>query len=138
MDMTTSAVSGLVNYVRSVTAGIEEEVGAIDLEVDELATVIILVNSRVPTLVELPLLLTWDEVSGWALRVGTDDDGDTTPLAYLGEDVLPPPRTVQEFLRDAVRGESPGRVMSPAFRAPNAPDGLEQRLERVPRSGELR
>ncbi|GAA2361381.1 DUF6292 family protein [Saccharopolyspora halophila] len=139
MDMTLSVVNGLVNYVRSVTAGMEEEMGVVDLEVgDELTTVIILVKSRVPALAELPLLLTWDEVSGWALRVGTGDDGDTTPLAYLGEDVLPHPRTVQEFLREALRGASPGRVTSPAFRVPNARDGLEQRLERLPGEGESR
>lgn len=139
MDATISVINGLVNYVRSVTAGMEEEMGGVDLEVgDELTTVIILLKSRVPTLAELPLLLTWDEVSGWALRVGTGDDGDTTPLAYSGEDVLPHPRSVQQFLREALRGASPGRVLSPAFRVPNAGDGLEQRLERLLGEGELR
>lgn len=89
MEMTISVISGLVNYVGRVTDGIED-VEAIDLAVEDgLATVIISMGSRLPTLTELPLLLTWDEISGWALRVETDGEGSTTSLAHLEEDVLP-------------------------------------------------
>ncbi|WP_406691158.1 DUF6292 family protein [Saccharopolyspora sp. ID03-671] len=127
--MRTSAVSGLVTYVRGVTSGLEEFT-TVDLEVEEApATVLILLDSRVPTLPEYPLLLTWDEVSGWALRVETDGEGGTTPVCFLGEDVLPEPSAVQEFLRAAVRGESPGSIEPHAFRWPNAQDDLERRLE---------
>ncbi|SFS90773.1 DUF6292 family protein [Saccharopolyspora flava] len=129
MGMTTAAVSGLVTYVRSVTSGLGEFT-TVDFEVEESpATVLILLSSRVPTLPDCPLLLTWDEVSGWALRVETDGEGETTPVSYLGEDVLPRPTTVQQFLRAALRGESPGSIQPHAFRRPNAPDDLENRLE---------
>lgn len=132
MAMTISAVSGLVTYVRSVTGGLEE-FSTVDFDVDDApVTVLVLLNRRVPTLPEFPLLLTWDEVSGWALRVETDGEGDTTPVSFLGEEVLPDPRAVQEFLRAAVRGDSPGTVEAPAFRLPNAQDDLEWRLERFP------
>ncbi|RRO18694.1 hypothetical protein EIL87_06155 [Saccharopolyspora rhizosphaerae] len=133
MDMKVSVVSGLVNYVRSVTEGLDDEVGTVDLDVESgLATVIVVLNSRVPTLAELPLLLTWDEVSGWALRVAVDGEGETTPVAYLDEDVLPEPVRVQLFLRAATSGDNPGSLFAPAFRLPNAPDDLESRLEKFP------
>ncbi|SFT09463.1 hypothetical protein SAMN05660874_05661 [Saccharopolyspora flava] len=106
-----------------------DEVDEVDVDVDGgLATVIVLVKSRVPTLADSPLLLTWDEVAGWALRVETSSMGHTTPLAYLGEDILPDPQTVQAFLRDAVHGRNPGTLTATAFRLPNAGDDLETRL----------
>ncbi|MFB9568788.1 DUF6292 family protein [Saccharopolyspora hordei] len=129
--MTSRAVGGLVNYVRSVSGGLGSEVCDIDVDVDSgLATVLVEVRSRVPALPEYPLLLTWDEVSGWALRVLTDDAGETVSLEFLGESILPAPETVQEFLLDAIRGRSPGTLAPPAFRLPNADDGLENRLAR--------
>lgn len=131
MDMTASVISGLVNYVGRVTDGMEDDVEAVDLAVEDgLATVILLMGSRVPTLTELPLLLTWDEVSGWALRVETDGEGSTTALAHLEEDVLPNPRVVRRFLRDAIGGAHPGSPTAQAFRLPDDGDGLESRIKR--------
>lgn len=129
MDTASPAVGGLVNYVRRVAEDMADEVDEVDVDVDGgLATVIVLVKSRVPTLADSPLLLTWDEVAGWALRVETSSMGHTTPLAYLGEDILPDPQTVQAFLRDAVHGRNPGTLTATAFRLPNAGDDLETRL----------
>ncbi|GAB3686820.1 DUF6292 family protein [Saccharopolyspora tripterygii] len=128
MDTASPAFGGLVNYVHLVAEGMDD-VDEVDVDVDgELATVVVLVSSRVPTLVDRPLLLTWDEVAGWALRVETSGMGDTTSLAYLGGDILPDPQTVQAFLRDALAGRSPGTFSAPAFRLPNAHDDLETRL----------
>ncbi|MEV4732396.1 DUF6292 family protein [Saccharopolyspora sp. NPDC049426] len=131
MDTASPAVGGLVNYVRCVAEDLADEIDEIDVDVDGgLATVLILMNTRVPTLMDSPLLLTWDEVSGWALRVETDGTGDTTPLEFLGEEILPNPQVVQAFLRDAIRGRSPGTLTAPTFRLPNASDDLEMRLVR--------
>ncbi|MDA3645715.1 DUF6292 family protein [Saccharopolyspora indica] len=129
MDTRSPAASGLVDYIRSVADALGDDVTEVDVDFDDgLATAIILVRSHVPTLLELPLLLTWDEVSGWALRVETDGTGDTTALEFLGGDILPHPQVVREFLGDAVCGRSPGLVLPPAFRTPNAGDELEHRL----------
>ncbi|MGW1681108.1 DUF6292 family protein [Saccharopolyspora sp. NPDC002376] len=129
MDTRSPAASGLVDYIRSVADVLGDDVAEVDVDFDDgLATAIILVCSRVPTLLDYPLLLTWDEVSGWALRVETDGTGDTTALQFLGGDILPHPSAVRKFLGDAVRGRSPGLVLPPAFRMPNAGDELEHRL----------
>ncbi|GAA0530976.1 hypothetical protein GCM10011581_28220 [Saccharopolyspora subtropica] len=128
MDTTGQAVGGLVKYVRAVADDLGDEVSEVDVDVGGLATAIILVRSHVPTLVEFPLLLTWDEVSGWALRIETDGRGDTTPVVFMGGDILPEPESVQRFLRAATTGEHPGTPLPPAFRLPNAPDDLERRL----------
>lgn len=129
MDTRSPAASGLVDYIRSVADALGDDVTEVDVDFDDgLATAIILVRSHVPTLLEFPLLLTWDEVSGWALRVETDGTGDTTALEFLGGDILPGPQVVREFLGEAVCGRSPGLVLPPAFRTPNAGDELEHRL----------
>lgn len=129
MDTTSRAADGLVTYVRSVADDLGGDVFEIDVNLDrELATAIILVNAQVPTLAEYPLLLTWDEVSGWALRIETDGYGGTTALEFLGEDILPDPALVERFLQEATNGQNPGLLAAPAFRLPNAQDDLEQRL----------
>ncbi|MGI8312677.1 DUF6292 family protein [Saccharopolyspora hattusasensis] len=129
MDTTSRAADGLVTYVRSVADDLGGDVFEIDINLDrELATAIVLVNSHVPTLAEFPLLLTWDEVSGWGLRIETDGQGDTAVLEFMGEDILPDPARVEQFLLEATNGQNPGMVAAPAFRFPNAQDDLERRL----------
>ncbi|MEU5846246.1 DUF6292 family protein [Saccharopolyspora shandongensis] len=131
MDTMSLAADGLVGYVTSVAEDLDVDVFEIDINLDvDLATVIILVDAQVPVFEEFPLLLTWDEVSGWALRIDTDGRGATAALEFLGEDILPDSVLVRRFLWDAVRGNSPGVLASPAFRLPNARDDLEQRLTR--------
>ncbi|MEV6229013.1 DUF6292 family protein [Saccharopolyspora shandongensis] len=129
MDTMSLAADGLVGYATSVAEDLGVDVFEIDINLDvDLATVIILVDSQVPVFEEFPLLLTWDEVSGWALRI--DTGGGAATLEFLGEDILPDSASVRRFLWDAVRGNSPGVLASPAFRLPNACDDLEQRLVR--------
>ncbi|WP_223838475.1 DUF6292 family protein [Saccharopolyspora pogona] len=131
MDMTSPAAGGLINYVRTVAGDLGDDVYEVDVDLESgLATAIILVHSKVPTLVDFPLLLTWDEVSGWALRVETDGRGDTTAIEFMGEDILPDPGLVRHFLREAISGRNPGMVQPPSFRMPNAGDDLEDRLAR--------
>ncbi|MGW5642492.1 DUF6292 family protein [Saccharopolyspora sp. NPDC003752] len=131
MDTMSLAADGLVGYATSVAEDLGVDVFEIDINLDvDLATVIILVDSQVPVFEEFPLLLTWDEVSGWALRIDTDGCGGTATLEFLGEDILPDSASVRRFLWEAVRGNCPGVLASPAFRLPNACDDLEQRLAR--------
>jgi hypothetical protein len=131
MDMTSPAAGGLINYVRTVAGDLGDDVYEVDVDLESgLATAIILVHSKVPTLVDCPLLLTWDEVSGWALRVETDGWGDTTAIEFMGEDILPEPGLVRNFLQEAVDGHNPGMLQPPSFRLPNAGDDLEDRLAR--------
>ena len=97
-DPTSRAASGLTSYVRTVAKGMREDVLAIDCDTGEApATALILVRSPLPTLPDHTLLLAWDEVNGWALRIKVDGDGDTAPIAYYGNEVLPDPAEVKDF-----------------------------------------
>lgn len=128
-DHIGTAANGLEGYIAAVIDQLGEVVVAADCEADhELATAIIILTCRIPAIPECELLLSWDEINGWALRVKVDEDGDTTAFAYAAREVLPPPRDVQRFLSDAVRGEHPGSVAAPNFRSPQDDDDLERRL----------
>jgi hypothetical protein len=62
--------------------------------------------------------------------VETDGWGDTTAIEFMGEDILPEPGLVRNFLQEAVDGHNPGMLQPPSFRLPNAGDDLEDRLAR--------
>lgn len=131
MEPMSRAAGGLTNYIRAVADRLGSDVYEVDIDVEAgLATVIILVHPRIPTLVEQPVLLTWDEVNGWALRVEVDGDGDTTVLGYLGSDILPAPEGVGGFLEAAIAGNHPGTMLPPGFRQPDNDDELAHRLAR--------
>lgn len=128
---TSRAASGLTSYVRTVAKGLRKDVLAIDCDTAEApATALILVRSHLPTLPDRTLLLAWDEVNGWALRVKIDADGDTVPISYFGNEVLPEPAEVKDFYDAAVAGHHPGIVFPPWFRSPWDSDDLEHRLAR--------
>ncbi len=126
------AVDGLGHYVETVVEHLGDRVVTADYEADEeVAIAVLTLTSRVPTVVELPLLLIWDEANGWGLRVQLDTEGDTTALAYLGHDVLPPAGEVRHFLDKAVGGGNPGSLAPPGLRLPNEEDDFERRLARL-------
>ncbi len=128
-DLSEDTAQGFTRYVQLVGQHLGEETLVVDSDPDdELATAIILVASRLPTLPDQAVVLAWDEVNGWALRITIDDDGDTTSLSYLGEEIMPAPPAIRDFLNRALLGENPGSVHPPEFRIPNQDDGLERRL----------
>lgn len=131
MDARSRAACGLVNYVHEVAGVLDDDVVEVDVDVEEgPATAIIILRSRMPTFAEFPLLLTWDEISGWAVRVEISGDGDTTPLSYLGEEILPPPVRVRRYLWDSLVGRYPGTLRPRPLRHLDAADDLEHRLAR--------
>lgn len=126
---TSPATMGLARYVRAVVDRLGGRVFAFDCDVDEeIATAILVMKQPVPTFPELTLVLTWDEINGWALRIKTTDDGDTEALAFLGEQLLPEPEKVERFLTEATSGHHPGDIEAPRFRHPNDDDDLDVRL----------
>ena len=128
-DHVGTSANGLEGYIAAVIDVLGEVVVTADCEADtELATAIIIVTSRIPSLPDNELLLSWDEINGWALRVKIDDDGDTIAFAYAAREILPSPADVQLFLTDAVHGKHPGSLAAPNFRSPHDDDGLRQRL----------
>ncbi|RCW44600.1 hypothetical protein DFQ14_104189 [Halopolyspora algeriensis] len=128
-DPTNRIAAGLGNYVETVARCLGEEALTTDYEANEdLAIAIIMVASRLPTITDRPLLLSWDEVNGWALRIQINDNGETIALSYLGGDVLPEAGDVRQFLEDAALGNHPGSISPPGFRHPNDQDNLERRL----------
>ena len=51
-----------------------------------------------------------------------------TVLTYLGEDVLPPVKTVTRFVADALADRCPGQPLRERLRCATEPDGLDSRL----------
>lgn len=116
-----------MNYVQAVSSSLETGVDGVEIVVEEtLTSAVMLLHARIPTLVEWPLLLTWDEVNGWSLSVRTEKEA--VVIGYLGGDVLPDPCLVQKFCEEAESGQHPGVIAPPSFRSPNENDDLEQRL----------
>lgn len=128
-DPNDQAATGLKMYIHEIAKELGNETWGTECDVDfKPAMAVIFLRSSVPTLPDRELLLTWDEVNGWAIRVTLDDTGDTTALAYLHHDILATPVEVRTFLRDAKSGRNPGRLSPPYFRVGTVDDDLEARL----------
>lgn len=124
------AAMGLREYVCRVVALLgDDDVWAVDCDVElPPAMAMIITRTHVPTMPHRELVLTWDEVDGWATRITLDAEGETTALAYLGGDLLAAPEEVASFLRDSVAGHHPGTPFPPCFRGLEADDDLDVRL----------
>jgi len=94
-------------------------------------TAILPVDGTPPDLPEgADLCLVWTETHGWSAHIVHDADITTTPVAYLGGPVLPPPEHVAAFAEDLIRGRHPLEPdpTAPTPRPSNAHDDLIWRL----------
>ena len=94
-------------------------------EVDVPANAYVALDQRIPRYPDLDTALVWDERDGWAAAVESASGEDLVVLAYLGEDVLPPPAAVVAFVRELYADGYPGRPDPPCFRRPGAADGFD-------------
>lgn len=121
--------TGLFSYIGTVAGRIGSGAVATTCDITPaMATAAVQLRAVLPMFPELPLLLTWDEVDGWALRIGTDEEGTTVAVCYLGSDILPDPSEVETFVCRAVHDELPGTLTPPSFRVPNEDDRLSERV----------
>ena len=74
------------------------------------------------------MALLWDEEAGWCVALETGTTDEPIVLSWLGQDVLPAPAAVREFVNLITRGRLPGRLARPPLRCSGDDDGLAERL----------
>ncbi|HKN52653.1 MAG TPA: DUF6292 family protein [Amycolatopsis sp.] len=116
---------GLRRYVMLVGAALDSPAWYCEVEVP--ASAYLAVEGRIPRYPDQEIALVWDERDGWAALLESAG-GDEVVLAYLGEDVLPPPERVAEFAQELFADGYPGRPDAPDLRGPGDPDGFDDRI----------
>ncbi|MEU4250452.1 DUF6292 family protein [Amycolatopsis sp. NPDC026612] len=121
-----AAARGLRQYLLAVAA--ELDAPAWFCEVDVPAGAYLALERRLARFPDHETALLWDERDGWAAAVESAAGDELVVLAYLGQDVLPPPEAVVAFVTGLYGEEYPGRPDPPDFRRPGAEDGFDERL----------
>ncbi|WIY03000.1 DUF6292 family protein [Amycolatopsis mongoliensis] len=127
---TRSLEHSLGEYVRAVAAvvGVPDE--STTVEISDTATAYLGLPHRWFDRPDHDVMLVWSERRGWSLAVETDPAEDPVVLAHQGgDDLVPPPRAVAQFVADTAAGrhtgqERPGPVGATTRRA------LAERLSR--------
>ncbi|WP_326952651.1 DUF6292 family protein [Amycolatopsis sp. NBC_01286] len=117
---------GLRQYLLAVASKLDAPAWFCEVEVP--ATAYLALELRLDRFPDHETALLWDEQDGWAAAVESATGEDVVVLAYLGEDLLPAPCAVEEFVRDLYGDGYPGRPDPPDFRRPGAADGFDERL----------
>ncbi|MGW3966141.1 DUF6292 family protein [Amycolatopsis sp. NPDC005003] len=121
-----AAARGLRQYLLAVAAKLDAP--AWFCEVDVPAGAYVALDRRLARFPDHETALLWDERDGWAAAVESASGDEVIVLAYLGEDVLPPPDAVVEFVTGMYGEKYPGRPDPPDFRRPGTADGFDERL----------
>jgi hypothetical protein len=121
-----AAARGLRQYLLAVAAKLDAP--AWFCEVDVPAGAYLALERRLARFPGHETALLWDERDGWAAAVESAAGDEVIVLAYLGEDVLPPPEAVVAFVTGFYRETYPGQPDPPDFRRPGAADGFDERL----------
>lgn len=127
-ESTHTLREGLAGYVRAVTEalGLPEEGSA--CEVTDTATAYVALARRSPAHPDQDLMLVWNERSGWAVAVEKPPTDAPAVLAFLGgEDPVPAPERVAEFVKDCVW---PDPAPRPTFAVTDSRRALAEKLIR--------
>ncbi|MBN9743242.1 MULTISPECIES: DUF6292 family protein [unclassified Amycolatopsis] len=92
-------MSGYLDAV-SVAAGVGPESATMDL--DSPMSAYLALDGQLAVHPGRDTALVWDERHGWSFTIETHSGEDLLVVAYLGDDLVPPPSRVREFVR-AVR-----------------------------------
>jgi hypothetical protein len=126
LDHDGAAARGLRRYVRLVAEAVGVGAEASTLQLDEPVSVYLALDRCSPQHPDQDLALLWSERDGWALGLESMVNADVLVQGFLGAEVLPPPRTVADYVARACRGEGFGVARSCAARPD--PDELFERL----------
>ncbi|MEV7099395.1 DUF6292 family protein [Amycolatopsis sp. NPDC051045] len=121
-----AAARGLRQYLLAVAA--ELDAPAWFCEVDVPAGAYLALERRLARFPGHETALLWDERDGWAAAVESTAGDEVIVLAYLGDNVLPPPEAVVAFVTGFYGEAYPGQPDPPDFRRPGAADGFDERL----------
>ena len=106
---------GLGEYVRAVAAAVGVPAESTTVEISDTATAYLGLPRRWRDRPDHDVMLVWSERRGWSLAVETDPADAPVVIAHHGDDLVPPPAVVAQFVADTVAGqptgqESPGPV----------------------------
>lgn len=113
-----SSVRGLRRYVRLVSLALGLRGECSYLHTDEPASAYIALDGELDKFPGRDVALLWDETHGWSTAIETHSGADLLVVAYLGQDVLPPPETVAAWVKRLFRDAPPA-----PGRRPNLPTG---------------
>jgi len=104
---------GLGEYVGAVAAAVGVPAESMTVEISDTATAYLGLPGRWRDRPEHDVMLVWSELRGWSLAVETDPAEAPVLIAhYGGDDLVPPPGVVAQFVADAAAGrrgeERPG------------------------------
>jgi anti-anti-sigma factor len=118
---------GLHRYLRLVARELRLEGESWSVHQEPGFSVYLPLQERSERFPDQDVALLWDERFGWAAAVESSRDNELTVLGYLGQDVLPSPRTVARFATEVIAGDGDAR---PRPANPPRPDDLADRLGR--------
>ncbi|EMD23424.1 DUF6292 family protein [Amycolatopsis azurea] len=101
-----TVIRGLHRYVRLVIEELRLSGNAYYAQLDPNAGAYIALDRKLPGHPGCDVALVWNEGKGWALALETDSREDLVVVERLGAGILPSPRVVATFTRDAYAGEA--------------------------------
>ncbi|MFC3455445.1 DUF6292 family protein [Amycolatopsis speibonae] len=107
-ELGEAVVRGLHRYVRLVIEELRLSGNAYYTHFDPTVGAYIALDRRLPGQSECDVALVWNESTGWALALETDSREHLLVVDRLRDEILPPPRVVATFARDAYAGEPMG------------------------------
>ncbi|MDQ7807859.1 DUF6292 family protein [Amycolatopsis sp. A133] len=99
---------GLGEYVRAVAAAVGVPAESTTVEISDTATAYLGLPRRWLERPDHDVMLVWSERRGWSLAVETDPDEDPVVIARHGDDLVPAPGVVAQFVADTVAGHHTG------------------------------
>jgi hypothetical protein len=104
LDHDGAAARGLRRYVRLVAEAVGVGAEASTLQLDDPVSVYLALDRCSPRHPGQDLALLWSERHGWALGVESVVTSDVLVLGFLAAELLPPPRTVADYVTEACQG----------------------------------
>jgi hypothetical protein len=126
---------GLRTYIHRVAEALNLGTAGYCIEPDPPVSAYIPLDDRLPGFPNHDLALTWDEENGWAAAIESHSPHQLIALSYLGDEVLPAPSTVAQFVAEVVTEQLPGQPLPPALRTHTDKDDLPERLARYAKIG---
>lgn len=114
-DSVTLAESDLRDYIRAIAADLEVPPGGVTSEVCEVSNAYLAFDRCLPDVPDRDVAVTWDEHRGWAVAIETHCGEDLIVLSFMGQDAVPDPLAVVDFVRAILDGERPGTTEPPHF-----------------------
>jgi hypothetical protein len=128
LDFDDSVTRGLQRYVRLVSRALGLRGPCSYIQSDEPLSAYIALDGRFPRFPDRDVALLWDEHAGWSAAIETHSGEDLLVVAYLGDELLPPPDTVAAWVRGLFRRDLlPVRRLDEHATRANA-DSMRQRL----------